>query len=60
MVVEFHPPEEAGAVLLAEPVDSETPVDDGTPVPGNDVVGSGKSTSEVLLGTGGEYGGGGA
>jgi hypothetical protein len=60
LVVEFHNPEDAGAVVLAGLVESGMPVDDGTPVPGKDRVTDDKSPLKVLLGTGGEYGGGGA
>lgn len=54
----FHSPEDVGTD--GGPVEIETPVEDGMPVPGKDVVGRGMSWSNVLLGTGGEYGGGGA
>lgn len=58
MVVEFHRPEDAGAVELTGLLDSEMPVEDGIPVAGLDNVGGGKSLLKVLLATGEEYGGG--
>lgn len=58
MVVEFHRPEDTGAVELPGLLDDRIPVEDGIPVGGKDAVGSGKSSLKVLLAAGGEYGGG--
>lgn len=58
IVVEFHSPEETGAVELGGLLDNGMPVEDGIPVGGKDDVRGGKSSLKVLLATGGEYGGG--
>lgn len=57
--VEFHSPEDIEIPPLAMPVESGMPLVINVPVPSNDDVGGGKS-SKLLLGPGGEYGGGGA